>query len=256
MKKTLIIKKIDYLFFYTILFFISFVILNYFIKNRFLCFLSSFALGFILYAILKIILLKKKNYNLAKKQDLENIKNLRDRLICGGPIFTLDYLKTVLNGDLRSFGVECDDSIYYIDFTKNEITLFDVNRIKCSIFDSDKNRYILANNISPEVKEFLSSIQTKIEFISISTLYFKYIKEKYPLPMLDIQQKNPTKNTFKRLVKIAFTKDKAKRYFTNGILIFLFSFLYPFKNYYLIFSLVLFIFAIMCIFEPFKTIDN
>ena len=256
MKKTLIIKKIDYLFLYTILFFISFIILNYFIKNRLLCFLFSFVAGFSLYTIIKSIFARRQNFNIAKKQDLENIKNIRTTLICGGSIFALDYLKTVLNGKILSFCIENDSSIYYVDFSKAEITLFDINRIKCSIFDSDKNKYIIANNLSAEVKEFLSAIDIKVEFLSIEKLYFDFIKNKCKMPIIDIKQKNPTKNTLKSIAKIAFTKDKAKGYFINGILIFIFSFLYPFKNYYLIFSLILFAFALVCIFEPFKLIDN
>ncbi len=256
MKRTLIIKRIDYLFLYTILFFISFVVLSYFIKSRILCFLSSFALGFMLFIVIKTIFTKRQNYNLAKKQDLENISKLTKNLICGGSIFALEYLKTVLNGKIQTFGVESEDCVYYIDFSKPELTLFDVNRIRCSIFSSSKKKYIVANGISPQLKDFLSGIDVEVEFLSVDKLYFEYIKDKAALPSLDIKQKNPTKNTLKSIVKIAFSKSKAKGYFINGILIFIFSFLYPFKNYYLVFSLVLFLFALVCVFEPFRAIDS
>jgi hypothetical protein len=102
----------------------------------------------------------------------------------------------------------------------------------------------------------LSRLEIDVDFLPVDKLYFEFIKDKLSLPALDIKQKNPTKNTLKSIVKIAFSKDKAKGYFVNGILIFVFSFLYPFRNYYLIFSLVLFLFALICLFEPLKFIDN
>ena len=256
MKKVILLKKIDYLFLYTLLFFASFIVFNYFIPSRTLCFFVSFLSGYLIFCLIKFLITRRSNIVIAKKVDKQNITLLRRNLIAGGTIFAFEYLKSAFNGEIKTFGIESKDAIYYADFSKAELTLFDLNKIKCSILSSSKAKFIIADKISDELKTYLENIEEKVKFISYSEIYFDYVKDKLPLPTSSIKQKNPTKNTLKGLVKIAFSKDKAKGYFVNGILIFLFSFLYPFKNYYRIFSLVLFVFAIVCTFKHNKIIDN
>ena len=256
MKKVILLKKIDYLFLYTLLFFASFIVFNYFIPNRTLCFFVSFLSGYLVFCFIKFLITRRSNVVIAKKVDKQNIALLRQSLIAGGTIFAFEYLKNAFNGEIKTFGIESEDAIYYADFSKPELTLFDLNKIKCTILLSSKDKFIIGDKISDELKAYLENSAINVKFISYSEIYFDYVKGKLPLPTSPIKQKNPTKNTLKSLVKIAFAKDKAKGYFVNGILIFLFSFLYPFKNYYRIFSLVLFVFAIVCTFKNSKIIDN
>ncbi len=252
MKQNKIVKKIDYLFLFSILFLIFFIIFNYFLRGRILCFFVSFLVSYAAYRIILHLLAKHKNYTLIKKQDAQNILSLKNVLTCNGTEFRLNYLKKVLNGKIIDNCIETYDKIYYINLSKDTLTIYDFEDISKNLLANAKRKYIIAENIDSQLAEIIKTQEEKISIINYTTLYFEYIKDKCKLPEYIFKQKNPTRNTLKSVLKIALSKDKARGYFVNGILIFLFSFLYPFKNYYMIFSLALFVISLICIFQPFK----
>lgn len=251
MKKLNFIKKIDHLFLYAIILFISFIIIKYFIQNNIICFLLSFASAYIMHTLLLHLLDKKSQRILIKKQDEQNISLLREYLITCGTKNACLYLKAVFSGQNKDNLILSENKNIYVNFDKQTLSLYDFANIYKSL-SGYNNKVILAESISDELKNFLSCLNEQIEFIDIQALYFGYIKDKHPMPVSIINKKNPTKNTFKSLYKVAFTKKTSKGYFFNGIIIFLFSFIYPFKNYYLVYSLFLFLLSLISYFEPFK----
>ncbi len=252
MKKTLVLKSIDYLFLFSILLLSSFIIFNYFFKSRLLCFLVSFVFSYLLYKGI-IYLLNKRNINiLSKKQDQKNIAALRLSLITSGTKNAIKYLEIAFNGKNNGNIIENEKEIFFINLQKSELDIYDFEKLKKSLLIKDKEKIIITEKVSDEVNNLLANIDVKVKIFDFADVYFHFIKDKCDLPTPAFVEKNPTKNTFKSLAKIAFAKPKAKGYFINGIIIFIFSFLYPFRNYYIICSLVLFIMALTCLFEPFK----
>ncbi len=252
MKRNQIVKKIDYLFLFSILFLIFFIIFNYFLRSRILCFFVSFFVSYGVYRLILHLLTKHKNHTLIKKQDAQNIITLKKILTCNGTEFRLNYLKNVLNGKLVDNCIETYDKIYYINLSKEVLTIYDFENISKNLFGSEKQKYIIAENIDSQLLEIINNQKEKISIINYTTLYFEYTKDKHKLPEFIFKQKNPTHNTLKSVLKVALSKDNARGYFVNGILIFIFSFLYPFKNYYMIFSLALFVISLICLIQPFK----
>ena len=252
MKKNLITKRIDYLFLYTILFLISFIVFNYFVTSRMVCFLLSFLTAYTIYLAITRIANKRKNHALIIRQDTKNIDALRKVLISNGTEFTFNYLKSVFNGKIVDNTIETTTQIFYVNLSKPILNIYDFNNICSTLTTCPKQKFVIAESIDNELSTALSNLKEKITIITYKELYFEYIKDKFALPNPIYEEKAPTKNTLGRIAKIAFARNKAKGYFVNGILIFAFSFIYPFKNYYLIFSLGLFILALTCLFEPFK----
>lgn len=250
MKKKSFIKKIDHLFLFSILFLISLVVMRYFFRSNIACFLASFALSYLEYILLTSLISKKSNTILIKKQDQNNIQSLRDYLITCGTKNALIYLKTAFNGEIKGENIETDTKSICVFLASSEVTLYDFSDIYTSFCDG-KEKVIFAEKVSDELANFLTTLEEKITVINISNLYFDYIKDNIAMPKSIYKQKNPTKNTLKSLAKVAFTKKTSKGYFVNGIVIFLFSFLYPFRGYYLVYSLVLFVLSLISYFEPF-----
>lgn len=251
MKKLNFIKKIDHLFLFAIILFINFIIIKYFIRSNVTSFLVSFLIAYIIYLILLHLLNKKSQSILIKKQDEQNISLLREYLITCGTKNACLYLNAVFSGQNKENLILSENKNIYVNFDKQTLSLYDFANIYKSL-DGYNNKAILAENINDELKNFLPSLNDPVEFIDIQTLYFGYVKDKHPMPVGIINKKNPTKNTFKSLCKVAFTKKTSKGYFFNGIIIFLFSFIYPYQNYYLVYSLFLFLLSLISYFEPFK----
>ncbi len=252
MKKNSIIKKIDYLFLFTILFFICFIVLSYFITRRFLCFLISFVVAYCLYTGITYVTARRNKKLLATKNDIKNIQSIKTYLITIGTENAKIYLNKVFNGTYNKNIIETNDKVIYVNLSKPCLTLYDVSDILSSLTSISKEKYILAERLNDELIAFLSTLEYKISLISYKDLYFDYIKDKVPLPQSIYKQKKPTKNTFASLIRLALSKKNAKGYFVNGIIIFLFSFLYQYRGYYLLFSLGLFILALVSYLEPFK----
>lgn len=256
MKRTIIIKKIDYLFLFAAIFFIVFVFLNYFVNKLIVCFTLSFVASYLVYYILAKIISYHNIRISTKKTDLNNIAKLKQYFAVSGTETSKTYLNTLLNATITDYGLSSKDADYYIDFSKQELNLYDFTSIIQALCNQSKTKYIIAEKLSSDLADFLETLNTPIKHISIEELYFNHIKDWAPLPTLNIKQKNPNKNTFKQLFRLALSKDKSKKYFFNGILIMVFSFIYPFHNYYFVFSLILFTLAVVSFFEPFKTTYN
>lgn len=175
-------------------------------------------------------------------------------MITCGTKNAINYLNTLVNGNVTENTITTTDSVYYLNTKSATLDLYSAAKISVTTTDKEKKLILISESVTEELINYLNNNGYKVSFITYADIYFKYIKDKKELPI--INKKNITKNTLKSLFKLALSRRNSKGYFVNGIIIFIFSFLYPFQSYYLVFSLLLFSLALVSYFEPFKTISS
>ncbi len=108
-----------------------------------------------------------------------------------------------------------------------------------------KKTYILSDFISAEIKEFCVSFGEKIAFLGIDEIYLMF-KKANMLPEKTISVKKG-KPKFKTIVSRILVKKRAPKYLIFGITFLCFSFITPFKAYYVVFGACMMILSLVCV---------
>ena len=166
MKRFDFIKKIDYLFLFSILFFICFVILRYFIRNNLYCFFISFCCGYLLYSVLIKVITARGNKVLCKKQDLANIETLKTYMITCGTKNAINYLNTLVNGNVTENTITTTDSVYYLNTKSATLDLYSAAKISVTTTDKEKKLILISESVTEELIAYLNNNGYKVSFIT------------------------------------------------------------------------------------------
>lgn len=216
-------------------FILSFCVLYYLIPYPYSIIVSLSLSGLLLVLALKILNSKQNKTNLFRKDkklytdtiirlnlmDEQKLIELFQNAVC--PNATIKPLS-------RGFLCEQTDTAYLISFGFNKVKKSDV--VRAFNLPNAKKAVFFAENFEKEVIDFASRFNGKI------TLYdgkdcFNFLKEKELLPTEDFSQyySQNAKPIFKKQI---LDKKNAKKFLLFGVVFSFFSFLVPYKLYYLI----------------------
>ncbi|MBE7082814.1 MAG: hypothetical protein E7378_04005 [Clostridiales bacterium] len=146
---------------------------------------------------------------------------------------------TILSPHFNNDGLNCDKLIEtYNQISKMFAQNIEFNNIKKIIICTNKNK----ENVDFVVDNFcLSTI-----ILDAKQTYLQLLKAYEFYPKITVQEKPKAKNTFKKLLAIAFDKKRTKSYVLSALFMFFASFFVFYKIYYLIVATLLLSFAILC----------
>lgn len=225
------------------IFFISFIWINYNIRNINNAFISSIiiSLSFCLLILLAKYILNKKN--ISKNQDKLDIDHLKLQLLYGNDFDTIKTLCKIYNID--NFTTISNNHIF--DYNNNQDYYFlfetetpDIKEITSAIKNKNSNNITLfcVNNF---VYHDLKDIKITIES---SDKIFKKLKEKNTTINYNLQNEKNRKRSLKEIFCTVLNKQKSKNYFWFGLMLIFSSFFTPFNIYYIVVGTILLLLSI------------
>ena len=266
MQKSYLSFYFDFVFYSLIIFFISFIWIRSFVHNNILIWVYSVSITLIIALLLHIILRKKiNNYKLTRKEFKE--KNI----ILNQLIFSLksdvnNYLCKFFNeNNLKkhkeyfTYGINNE----YIVFNEFNLENLSQNKLVELIKQAEKLKcekmYIFCSNFNKECSTLTKNIKKiKIKLVNFDNFYINYVKKQNILPNFEIKYEEKKSYKFKELLSIAFNKSKTKNYVLTGIIFLIGSIFMRYNIYYLVFTTLMFIFALFSYFNSIynKKTDN
>lgn len=142
--------------------------------------------------------------------------------------------------------VKENDAYVYPVFSFDGVKKDDICR--AYIASGSKKAYVFAPDFSPEVRAFTRAFGDKIALLDGNAAY-RLFKQADMLPAEALKEPAPTrKEKLRALLKPVFTRKRAPKYFFFGMAFLLFSFLVPYKLYYILFGTALTLFSLVCLF--------
>lgn len=139
-----------------------------------------------------------------------------------------------------------DDAYVYPCFSFDGVKKDDLGR--AYFLSGSKKAYVFAPEFSAEMCAFARVFGEKIELCDGAETY-RLFKNADMLPAEALKENKPTfAEKMKNLLKPVFTRRRAPKYFLFGLTFLLFSFLVPYKLYYVLFGSVLTVFSVICLF--------
>ncbi|PWM72126.1 MAG: hypothetical protein DBX59_06685 [Bacillota bacterium] len=139
-----------------------------------------------------------------------------------------------------------NDAYVYPCFSFDGVKKDDLSR--AYFLSGSKKAYVFAPEFSAEIRGFARAFGDKIELCGGDETY-KLFKNADMLPAEALKENKLTfAEKMKELLKPVFSRRRAPKYFLFGLTFLLFSFLVPYKLYYILFGTVLTVFSVVCLF--------
>ncbi len=243
------------IFFASIIFCLFFLWCNYYIKSIKISFISSiivFVAFLVIYVPIKNLFTKKKTKS---KLELESFNNFKLQL----QLSQCDCIVNLLKSYLQISSHKKLNSNHYL--INNSFDLFictEENLEPTKIYNCIQNR--VTNKIKVLTLEPLTIPfelkNVEIEVINSEQIY-KYSKDNNINTLEQINLKKKQKYRLKDIICVVLCKEKSKNYWWLGFLLLFSSLFTPFSTYYIIFSTILFVLALVSRFDfIFKSKNN
>jgi Ca2+/Na+ antiporter len=251
MKKNSAAKRIDFLFVSVVLFLIFYIFYYFYFRKAVYCAVLSFLT---LSAILMVywgVFRKKKA---EEKQSAED-KKQAEIIFCSLPYFSPDELNAYFKKlfEKAGYSVSFDTGLFIAeknDIKKNVYFCFDKPVERYEVYTCERQRrksgsqgfILLCEEIEEDGLEAANNIDNKYNIVLCHESLYGVMKKygEYPGILYLGKPKKKGKSFFKNI----FKRERFRSYFFLAAIMFLFSFVSPFKNYYLIFSGLLLIFCL------------
>ena len=256
-------KFIDFLFFSVCIFLIVFAYLRFLRCN--IAVSSAFALLTVVLAGAIRQLIKHKKQS-KKALDLVRSKRVNDcmmSLLTNDKIENETIFKNILMAQNNGVVVlNCDLMLYenealYLGFDKDELDYLDSLRaIKKAINKGARHIRLLCISCKTADKIKLESIENiTVEIVEKEEVYLEYFDGKNYLPKQNISFKKQNKIKLRQLKEMSLTREKSKKYFLYGLMIFFCSLIVRYNFYYVFMSSILFLLSILSRKKPAKNIS-
>lgn len=256
----------DFIFILLSIFFISFIWIRSFVHNNSLIWVYSLSITAILGIILFSVLKKKiTTYSLSKKEEKTKKEILNMLLFSQKSEINKYLIKFFENENITKHNefFTFNKEEKYIVFNNFEFDSLSLQNLLTLIKKAQKencNRvYIFCNNYSKECVDFIKNLKNiKVKLVNFDTFYFSFIKKQNIYPAFSVCYEEKGKYKFKELLSIAFNKNKTKRYLLTGLIFLIGSIFLRYNIYYLVFTSLMFIFAMFSYFNNIynKKIDD
>jgi len=252
MEKSFVAKKLDFIFISAVLYILLFIFYFYLYERA----LYSMALS-----VLSLLVIHLFYYGITKGKKAKNKQTKEEQKHCKKIFYSLPYLS--ISAQL-TFLKKLFEKAGFTTLYQKDVLTISKDGIKRNIYpsfkktpdltaiyncegqrqESNSKGFILlciepTNDAAAAVANIGNDKNIVLNKKSLYALMKKY--NLYP-PILYTEKQN--KKHIKELFLYTFNRDRFKGYFILGAVMFLFSFISPFRNYYLSFSAVLFIFCL------------
>lgn len=246
-------KVIDKIFLRIVLFLIVFIIVGFYTSNNF----SAVASGVISVVIIELlgkIFSKHPNKRQIKKADLNENKGLQNQLILNSKKENLEIFlkafsgfdKAAINQETIEFSRDGKNYVAFLNFSYAHLTKQDALEFYKKAKDLNKECCLIFTTMtSADVYGILAGFKdVNIKVLADLEVYY-FLKKAESLPKIEKLPK--AKPDFSKILKRAFSRKNFKGYFMCAIILFLFSFITPFKFYYRICTIALLFFSLICL---------
>lgn len=263
----------DFIFFAFIIFSITFIWLRYYLHNNTLLWIITSLITLILSFFIALYFRKKINkFNLSKKEKKEKQKYLnyilflnknetnkflkdiyKDRLIESHSNYLIILNKNTEKNEIK-YIKNSEKCLIFYDFSMQNLTSDSlVAFIKKAKSLGIRNVEILCKNYDKECKNIIKNlISFNVSIKDFDKFYSENIKNNKQ-DSFEIIYEEKNRYTFKELLGIAFNKSKTKTYALTGLIFLLGSIFMRYNVYYLVFTTIMFAFAL---FSHFNKIYN
>lgn len=247
--KTYILSVLDSSFTAFIGFFITFILLNFYIERPFsIIFSVCIAIPLFIIAFQKI-----KVKEIDKSADKEKNKKV-ESLVYSLSLLEKNKLISLFEKAIIRFGektLKKKDGIFIEEktvavfpiFSFDGITKTDVVRVFNSIPKKHK-AYIFGDKINKEIEDFINRFDNRIEFVDAKKVY-SFLEQMCCLPA-DTHHLPKKTLSFSDFLAKLFKKKYSKKYLSFGIIFLLMSYLVPIKIYYLFCGCIFLTLSLFC----------
>ena len=254
MSKFKIINLIDKLFISSAIFLIVYAWINFYTRNLWLTFFLSLIFTFaIVYTLFYFVNKKVTNKKTNKKNEDDIEKNFlafklsskQEKLNILNSIISLNY-KTEYDKNNLIFYKENKKTLIILATTYNMIdTKILLNLIDEFYSDNIDSFLIVCESIAPDILKDIFK-DKEINFITKKILFNDYFLKNNIFPKTTHLNLTKPKINFKNILNSLFIPQKAKSYFTCGLILIFSSIILPYHYYYIVFGSVLLTFSVIC----------
>lgn len=258
-------KIIDFIVIRTIIFFVAFTWLVFYIKNTLTATLLAISTTIIVHLIISIFKGKIKRSKKLTKDDIKLKNQSINQMLLNEKQTNLDFFyklilkinaTTTRKNDNIYFRHNGEDFICFLHFSASGITKNDILKIYQEARKQKfSNIVVITNNYENTISSFVKTLKnSKIELISSDSIFSLMKKYNTFIEITDI--KTEEKISFKQILKLAFNKKRFFPYLFAGFMLLFSSIFSPLKIYYLILSSIAFIFACISLFSKNSNIKD
>jgi len=250
-------KIIDKIFLRIALLLIIYIVLSFYVNDSTVSILASVGSIVVLELFIKILQRKPSRRKIKKAEIVEN-ENLHNQLILNSEeenqrVFLKAFEKYNAKINRKNIEFQHEDKSYVVflnlsfeQLTKHNLIAF----YKCAKALNKQNAIIFTNKMQNDVLRIIESLDVKIKIFDDFSVY-RFLKEHNALP--EIEKIIKQKRDFTLIFKKMFARKNFKGYFLMAVVLFLFSFVTPFRLYYRISVIVLLFFSLVCLIKRQKT---
>lgn len=241
-------RILDYFFITTSIILLTFCWIRFYTHNSTLSIVLAIILGVCIGGLSYIINSKRLHKQQLTSTNLKRIQALDFQLSFANSTTITNYFSELLSQHSTSTTTKDDYLIlpnntviypYYLN-TIDEIT---IKKILSNTYPYN-NIIIVCSNYDKNLQSFCQNINNiKIQLLTTSQFMNQFCQNTFNIPnILDVSK---PKLTIRQILKAILDHKKSKTYLTLGVLLMLYTFIIPFKIYYLIFGSTLLILGIL-----------
>lgn len=250
-------RIIDKVFFRIALLLIVYIVLSFYTNDLTISILASIGFIVVLELFIKILQRKPSRRKIKKAEVTEN-ENLHNQLILNSDeenskVFLKAFEKynAKINGKNIEFLYEDKSYIVFLNLSFEQLTKHNLIAFyKCAKALGKKNAIIFTHKMQNDILRIIGSLDVKIKIFDDFSVY-RFLKTHNALP--EIEKIIKPKRDFTLIFKKIFARKNFKGYFLMAVVLFLFSFITPFKIYYRISVIVLLFLSLVCLIRRNKT---
>lgn len=242
----------------SMIFFIAFIWLNFFLKTIWLSGLIAFGITLII-EFISLFFKKKNNHkNHLKIKEKEDAENMFLSLLTDKDNLSFFYNLT----STRHFNIELKKKYVLLKHQNNKVILYPfikIGKLSCDdileIYKSCSHEnvekiVITCNDYEKECKVFIKNFTQKFVLLDKFETYSDLYKEYDYYPEITIEYKKEAKPKFKDLLAYSFNKSRTKGYLFSAFILFLPSLFLELNIYYCIVGTLLLLFALISFINP------
>ena len=253
---------LNLLFRLVLIYFIIFIWIRYYTQNINYSIWLTALLTFLTEIFIRIITNRKNNKLKLKEEELKKIEVYNNTFTFHDDKFTLNFFYELAKTKHQTTKKK---EFVYIEHTNGEkIVLFpyytlrpfsadDLIFVMNTIKNTEVDKIVLCvSSASKEAVKFASLMQKKILILEKQDVYVKLLKQYQVFPQEKdlFVLKETQKNKIKEVLKMSLSKKRSKGYFVSSLILMLSSLIVPYNIYYLTFSTLLLLLALISFISP------
>ncbi len=230
----------DVFFSFLLVAFITLLLFRHFSLSLALAFPLAFSCGILAAcAIASLLKSKRKHLDLKKSDESQKRKLLLHLALLSSEAQTSFFSRVLTAERVSSLRLSTADTIYSLFFRFAPVSADEIAKLFRQ--KTAKAKCVLCDRIEDEAKKLCEVLDIRVK---TGEEVYALVKERELLPKNYLGQETPPDKT-KRRLQTAFSKTNSRRVFVSGLLLLITSVFTPWRTYYLIFSFILLLTALL-----------